>query len=148
MPGQDLQDPALIALADHLHSTAIRVLRRVRSVDADTGLSGPRLSLLSVLLYGGPSTVTALADAEQVRPPTISRMVKDLEWQGLVRRNPDPVDGRVQRIRITPEGRQLLEGARRRRVESLARDLASLPPSDRATLERAIDALRPLTGLP
>ena len=144
---QDHPDPAVTALADRLPSTAVRVLRRVRPVDAQTGLSGPRLSLLSVLVLRGPATITELAEVEQVKPPTISRMVKDMEWAGLVGRRPDPNDGRVQRIRATAEGRAVLEEGRRRRVESLALDLAQLGADERAALDRAVAILAPLTGL-
>lgn len=147
MPRQDQSDPAVTALADRLHSTAVRVLRRVRPVDAQTGLSGPRLSLLSVLVYGGPATITGLAEIEQVKPPTVSRMVKDMEWDGLLSRSPDPEDGRVQRISVTERGRALLEEGRRRRIAALARDLATLSPGDRALLDRAVAVLAPLVGL-
>ncbi len=134
-------DPALTALADRLHSTAIRVLRQVRSVDKDTGLSAPRLSLLSVLVFRGPATITELAEAEQVRPPTISRMVKDMEFDGLVSRSPDASDGRVQRIAATERGRQILNRGRQRRVEALAERIASLSAADRRIVQRALDVL-------
>ena len=53
-----------------------------------------------------------LAAAEQVRPPTISRLVKDLERHGLVSRKADPGDERVQKVSATAKGRRLLqEGA-------------------------------------
>ena len=57
-------------IADRLHSAAIHLLRRLRREDATTGLSAPRLSALSVIVFGGPLTLGELANAEQVRPPT------------------------------------------------------------------------------
>ena len=73
-------------VADRLHSAAIHLLRRVRVRDAESGLTPSRLSALSVIVFAGPIRVGDLATAEQVRPPTISRLVKELETDGLVRR--------------------------------------------------------------
>jgi DNA-binding MarR family transcriptional regulator len=137
------QDPE--RTAGRLHSAAIHLLRRLRAEDAASGLSAPRLSALSVIVFAArPPTLGELAEAEQVRPPTISRLVKELEAEGLVERLPDPDDRRVQRVRATDEGRRLLREGRARRVEALARDLESLPPGDLATLEAAADLLERL----
>jgi hypothetical protein len=70
--------------ADRLHSAAIHLLRRLRREDAKSGLSAPRLSALSVLVFGGPLTLGELANAEQVRPPTMTRLVTALEADGRV----------------------------------------------------------------
>ena len=76
--------------------------------DEASGLSAPQLSALSVVVFAGPITMGELAVAEQVRPPTISRLIKGLETDGLVERANDPNDERVQRISTTPNGRRLL----------------------------------------
>ncbi len=89
-------------VADRLHSAAIHLLRRLRREDDASGLSAPRLSALSVVVFGGPVTIGALAAAEQVRVPTMSRLVAALEADGLVRRKPDVDDGRVVRVAATP----------------------------------------------
>src|ERR687883_145288 len=86
----DVQQDAATRLADRLHSAAIHLLRRLRREDARTGLSGPRLSALSVVVFAGPRTLGELAAAEQVRPPTMTRLVQALEREGLVARDPDP----------------------------------------------------------
>src|SRR2546422_8012933 len=78
--------PPTRAIADRLHSAAIHVLRRLRVEDKAIGLSGPRASALSVIVFRGPIAMGALAEAEQVRPPTITRLVASLERVGLVRR--------------------------------------------------------------
>lgn len=117
-------------LADRLHSLAIHLLRRLRTQDAASGLTGPRLSALSVIVFGGPVTLGELAAAEQVRPPTMTHIVRALERQRLVRREADPGDRRVVRLHPTPRGRTLLIEGRRRRVEQLARRLTELPRDD------------------
>ncbi|HEX5386267.1 MAG TPA: MarR family transcriptional regulator [Gemmatimonadales bacterium] len=131
----------LAPLADRLHSAAVHLLRGLRRVDAATGLSAPRLSALSVLVFGGPCTLRALADAEQVRPPTMVRLVQALEQQGLVARQPDPHDRRAIRLRATARGRRLLQRGRARRIALLAGELRTLGDPDRATLARAVDLL-------
>ncbi len=136
--------PEDVGAADRLHSAAIRLLRRLRAEDRAAGLSGPRLSALSVIVFGGPLTLGELAAAEQVRPPTISRLVAGLERDGLVRRVPDENDLRVTRVETSAAGRRLLKKGRARRVERLAHDLARLPASERAALGRALGALEAL----
>jgi DNA-binding MarR family transcriptional regulator len=125
-------------LADRLHSAAIHLLRWLRHEDTATGLSAPRLSALSVIVFGGgPVTLGQLAAAEQVRPPTMTRLVNGLEADGLVTRDPDPGDARVTWIRATAEGRALLQAGRARRVAALARPLAALTAEERTVLARA-----------
>lgn len=135
---------AEVRTADRLHSAAIHLLRRLRVVDRETGLSGPRLSALSVVVFGGPVTVTELAEAEQVSAATVSRMTKEMEGEGLVERFPDPDDGRVQRIRATDRGRRILEEGRRARVGVLATRIGELGSGDREVLDRAVELLEEL----
>ena len=128
-------------LADRLHSAAIHLLRRLRREDDASGLPAPQLSALSVIVFGGPITLGALASAEQVRPPTITKVVSTLEKAGLVEREVDSEDRRVVRVRSTPRGARLLQEGRQRRVAMLAGSLADLSAADRALLERAASVL-------
>lgn len=141
IPASGELDPEIVALADRLHSTAIHLLRRVRGEDTAMGLTPPRASALSVIVFGGPITLGELAVAEQVRPPTVSRLVHDLEEAGLVGVHPDPHDGRVRVAEATAEGRALLTEGRTRRVARLARALAALTVAKRKTLVRAAGIL-------
>jgi DNA-binding MarR family transcriptional regulator len=127
--------------ADRLHSAAIHLLRRLRREDAQSGLSAPRLSALSVLVFGGPLTLGELANAEQVRPPTMTRLVTALEADGLVTREPDASDGRLTRIRATPNGRTLLLRGRARRVAALTAEVRALAPDEREVLDAAVTVL-------
>ena len=128
-------------LADKLHSAAIHLLRRLRREDDASGLPAPQLSALSVIVFGGPITLGALAHAEQVRPPTITKVVGALEEAGLVAREVDPDDRRIVRVTSTPRGARLLQEGRRRRVAALAASLADLAADDRALLARAVPVL-------
>jgi DNA-binding MarR family transcriptional regulator len=134
-------DDGAMALADRLHSAAIHLLRRLRVQDDASGLSAPRLSALSVIVFRGPLTLGELARAEQVRPPTITRLVRELERDGLVRRREDPDDRRIQRVQATRAGERLLQAGRARRVAALTESLRSLPVADRKLLERATGVL-------
>ena len=128
-------------LADKLHSAAIHLLRGVRREDAAAGLPPAQLSALSVLVFGGPMTIGRLAEAEQVRSPTMSRIAAALERAGLVTRAPDPADARVTVVTATAVGRELLLAGRRRRVGVLEERLGALPDDERAALEQALGAL-------
>src|ERR671930_2056050 len=127
------------AAADKLHSASIHVLRRVAREDPASGLSAARLSALSVLVFGGPRTLGELAAAERVRPPTMTNIVRGLEEAGLVRREADPTDGRVARVRATPKGERILQRARERRIASLAERLSSLSPDEIARVHEAAE---------
>src|SRR3954464_13992231 len=90
-----------LELADRLHSAAIHLLRRLRREDDASGLPAPQLSALSVIVFARPNPLGALAPAEQVRPPTITKLVTTLEDAGLVERETDPDDRRIVRVRAT-----------------------------------------------
>ena len=130
--------------ADRLHSVAIHLLRRLRREDDASGLPAPQLSALSVLVFAGPQTLGALAAAEQVRPPTITRLIKTLEAAGLVEREVDAADRRVTRIQATARGIRLLHEGRRRRVASLSASLRELSARDRGLVERALPVIERL----
>lgn len=132
---QELRSPARVA--DRLHSTAIQLLRRLRSEDRRTGLSGPRASALSVVVFGGPVTLGELAAAEQVKPPTMTRLVTAMEAQGLVKREGDASDARVVRVRATPKGIRILQEGRARRIARLQAALQDLSDEELALLGRA-----------
>ena len=133
--------PSPADVADSLHSAAIHLLRRVRREDEATGLTGARLSALSVVVFGGPLTVGQLAAAEQVRSPTASKLVTELEALGLVTRESSPSDRRVTEVRATARGRWMLQAGRRRRVANLAARLADLGADELAVLDRAAGIL-------
>lgn len=128
-------------LADRWHSLAIHLLRRLRREDVKAGLTGPRLSALSVIVSGGPITLGDLAAAEQVKPPTMTRLVRALESEGLVRRENDPRDGRIVRLRATTKGQGLLSEGRARRVRRLASVLAELAPAERDAMNGAAEIM-------
>jgi len=135
-------EPRSEALADQLHSAAIHLLRHLRKEDDASGLSAPRLSALSVVVFGGPLTLGQLAAAEQVKPPTMTRIVTGLEKEGLVNRIGDPRDRRLTRIQATIKGQKVLTAGRARRVEKLAAAVRDLRGSELAELTRGVQLLQ------
>lgn len=129
------------AIAMRLHSVAIHLLRRVRRDDPRTGLSAPRASALSVLVFGGPRTIGELAVAEQVTPPTMTRLVSGLEAERYVTRKADPVDGRAVRVVATARGRRALEEGRERRVQHVLKLLRHLDAAEIDAVGHAVEHL-------
>src|SRR5271169_1507023 len=118
-PGQaEKRSQGRLETADRLHSAAIHLLRLVRKQDALAGVGPAQLSALSVLVFGsggGAMTLGQLAAAEQVKPPTMTRIVTGLERSGLAERVSDSRDARRVQIRATPKGQRLLMKGRQRR---------------------------------
>ena len=138
-----LAGSAVFQTADRLHSAAIHLLRRLRVRDRESGIGPAQLSALSVLVFGGARSLGELADAEQVRPPTMSRIVTGLERAGLVRRRATE-DGRRVRLEATAKGTKILWKGRKRRVQSLAQALSSLSEDDRRRLTELSGLLQQL----
>src|SRR5579863_2314886 len=133
-----------IAAADRLHSAAIHLLRRVRKQDAVSGVGPAQLSALSVLVFVGPRTLGELAAAEQIKPPTMSRIVAGLSRSRLVEITRDPHDARRMQIRASGKGMRLLQQGRKRRIEYLAAHLDSLTPDELARLSAAAEIMETL----
>lgn len=132
----------VLTVADQLHSAAIHLLRRVRKQDVATGEGPARLSALSVLVFGGAKTLGELAAAEQVKPPTMSRIVAGLDRSRLITITADPHDARRMRICATAKGKRLLQKGRQLRITYLASQLAALPPEELAKLGQAVEILK------
>ena len=133
-------------VADRLHSLAIHLLRRLRRVDSESRLTGPRLSALSVVVFGGPITLSDLASAEQVSRPTMTRLVQALEREGLLQRTQDKDDARIARVAATPRGLRVMREGRERRVQMLASLLQALPAAELKAVRKAIVSLEPIVA--
>lgn len=141
MPRSSPINYPVLTVADRLHSAAIHLLRRVRKQDIATGEGPARLSALSVLVFGGPKTLKELAAAEQVKPPTMSRIVSGLARSCLVEITEDSEDARRLRIVATPKGTRLLQRGREMRIAYLASQLERLTPDELSQLGDAVEIL-------
>lgn len=131
--------------ADRLHSASIHLLRGLRKRDRESGIGPSQLSALSVLAFAGPRSLAELAEAEQVKPPTMSRIVAALQRARLVHIKTDKSDGRAVVISASEAGVRLMQRARTRRVESLARALAALPELRIEQLRQAAEMIEGLS---
>ncbi|MGE0046484.1 MAG: MarR family winged helix-turn-helix transcriptional regulator [Hyphomonadaceae bacterium] len=131
------QAPNPTHVAERIHAAAIRLLRSVRAADAETPLSSPKLSALSVLAFAGPQSLKSLAAAEQVKPPTMSKLVAALEAEGLAIKRADKEDKRGVRIEATAKGRAVMEEGRKRRLALLKKNMKGLSERELQTLDAA-----------
>jgi len=136
--------PPDTALAARLRLAVTRLARRLRK-EAEPGITPTMLAALSSIGHAERLTMSDLCAAEQVQPPTMTRVVAAMVEAGLVLREPDADDRRVAWVRLTAEGKKLLERSRRRKEEFLGRGLRSLEPRELTVLEEAAGILERLT---
>ena len=128
-------------IADRLHSAAIRLLRRLRLNDKASGVGPAQLSALSILVFRGPMSLKNLAEAEQVKPPTMSRVVAGMIRHGLAHQQSNASDRRCLVIAPTEKGIRVLQEGRERRVTSLAAALVKLTPKQKRRLGRSAELI-------
>ena len=137
---------SVAGLAEGLRPAVMRLARRLRQVRADgLDLTPSQLSTMGTLARADDQPIGALAAAERVAAPSMTRVVNALEERGLVVRAPDPDDRRQSLVSLTASGRDLLLLNRRRRSEWLARRIAELDADDREVLRRAVGILERIT---
>jgi DNA-binding MarR family transcriptional regulator len=125
-------------LAERLHSAAIHLLRRLRVQDLASGVGPAKLSALSALVFSKrPLSLSELATAEQVKNPTMSRLVSAMERDGLVTTETMKSDARSIHITPTDRGKNLLLAGKKRRVDSLAKAIGALNESQLKEMENA-----------
>jgi DNA-binding MarR family transcriptional regulator len=136
-----VKDTFRLEVADRLHSAAIHLLRHARKQDVLARQAPAQLSALSVLVFGGPMALGQLASAEQVKAPTMSRIVAGLKRSGLAKIETDSKDARRIRVTATPKGKRLLQQARARRIQLLTDTLSGLKETELDTLIHAAELM-------
>jgi DNA-binding MarR family transcriptional regulator len=136
------------ALAVGLVVVLERMVALLRSLSQPDQLSMTSASTLSTLNREGPCRLTALATRQGVTQPAMTQLIARLQESGLVRREPDPVDGRVVQVSITAEGKALIARRREQRSRHIAALLAQLDPGHRAALAAALPAMDALAAAP
>jgi len=123
-------------------------LRSLRKVDEASGLAGPRASALSVLVFRGAQSLGELAAAEGVKPPTMSRLVKAMQAEGLVETEAAKHDQRAVRIAASARGRRLMLRGREKRLAALRELLRDASAEERKALEMVVGLLGRALGKP
>ena len=132
------------ALASTLRLSVMRLARRLRAQRAATDLGLTHLATLSTLDIHGQMTPGELAAHERVQPPSMTRVIATLEERGLVVREPHPTDGRQVLVQLSPAGREMLRGDRRRRDAWLSQRMCALDPDELELLHRVAPILERL----
>lgn len=123
------------------HHLCIVLLRTLRKVDEANGFSGPRASALSVLVFRGPQSLGELAAAEGVKPPTMSRLVKAMQAEGLVESEAAEHDQRAVRIAASAKGRRLMLRGRAKRLAAIRELLRDASAGEKKALETVVGLL-------
>jgi DNA-binding MarR family transcriptional regulator len=139
--GSDAERAARLRLA------ILRLSRRLRQQVAG-GVTSSQVSALATVERLGTPTLGELASSEQVQPPSMTKIVVGLETAGLVARQEDDSDGRIVRVKLTGEGRRVLQRSRSLRNAYLVRRLRRLSPDERAALEDVVSLLEHLVEQP
>src|SRR3954462_2148144 len=128
-------------LAAQLRPALLRLTRIIRNQRVDMSVTLTQLSAMATLRKHGPVSAGELAALERVQPPSMTKVLANLEERGLVRRDVHPTDRRQAVLAITSAGEELLESERRSRDLWLTRRLATLSPDERALLQRVVPIL-------
>jgi DNA-binding MarR family transcriptional regulator len=121
------------------------LMRRLRQVQVEGELTLPENSALVRLDRGGPATPSALARLERISPQSMGATLAALEARGLIKRQPDPNDGRRTVMSVTEAGQQVLGDKRNARTEQLARALeVDFTPAELKQLMAAVPLLERL----
>jgi DNA-binding MarR family transcriptional regulator len=134
----------IAGLASQLRLSVFRLGRKLRR-QAESGITQTQLAALSTMERHGPLTAGELAAHEQIQKPTCTTVIAALMDLGLIERTPDPLDGRVAWLSVSPAGRRVLQQVRKRHTAYLARRMRLLTPDEIETLDRATHILERLT---
>jgi DNA-binding MarR family transcriptional regulator len=142
------QDSAVVNRAEEdvarLRTVISRISRRLRPTAAGSKFTRTEVSVLEAVAKRGPIRLSDLAVAEGFNPTMVSRLVRNLEGQGLIRRHPDPGDGRAALVDVTSAGRRLFERIQAERTDQLSLELSTLKAEDRTVVLDAVPALERL----
>ncbi len=144
-PKPNSPDASTLELAEALRVATGRLSRRLREESQLGDFTWSPLKVIGRLERDGPATVTALAQAEGVRPQSMGATVAELRAAGLVEGTPDPSDGRQTVLSLTEQCRKALKAARAAKQDWLARALeARLTPAERERLANVVPLLERL----
>lgn len=140
------QKATIAELASLLRPSLLRLTRLIRLQRADMSVTLTQISAMSALEKCGPMSAGELAAFERVQPPSMTKVLVNLEERGLVQRATHPSDKRQAIISITDAGRELIDSERRSRDAWLSQRLAELTPDERALLRDVMPVLDKLAG--
>jgi DNA-binding MarR family transcriptional regulator len=130
-----------VEMVARLRGVISRLARRLNASSTDEGLTPTQYSVLGLIAVRGPLGLTDLTDLEGLNPTMLSRVVRKLDDEGLIRRQPDPADQRAVRVQVTLAGAEVHERIRTHRTQVLYACLERLPVEVTDELLRAVPML-------
>ncbi|MDN4059511.1 MarR family transcriptional regulator [Massilia sp. YIM B02769] len=140
LPNPVLTPAERFSMALHATAREWRIAIDKRLKDLGVGQSG-WMTIAMIAKAREPLSQRALADLLGIEGPSVVSMLDRLERDGLVRREPSPLDRRVKLAHLTDDGRALYAKVRE---EADAFRSAMLDGLDPATLNAAADLLEGL----
>ncbi len=139
-------DVASLSSIDEVNRLRLVLLRTARNIRTHSigDVTQSQVAVLATLSHHGDSTIGQIADHEHVQPPSASRIVSNLERQGLVVRRTDGEDRRRVLIGLSPEGKEYLAEVRRAGTSWLGSRLSGLGDDELARLGAALPVLERL----
>ncbi len=142
-PAAPTLDPTEV---DRLRLALLRVVRKIRT-STDESITPSQVAVLSTLSLHGPSTVGQIAEYENVKPPSASRIVSALEERGFIKRTPHVRDARSHTVALTPAAEKWLKKNRATEATWLSGQLEQLTAKDVKALKAVVPALEHLLEL-
>ncbi|HEX5406789.1 MAG TPA: MarR family transcriptional regulator [Pseudonocardiaceae bacterium] len=133
-----------VELVGRLRGVIGKLARKLNDTSTGEGLTPTQYSVLGLIRKRGPLGLAELTDLEGLNPTMVSRIVRRLDDDGLIRRLPDPSDLRAVRVEITPAGELVHGRILTLRTSALAGWLELLPADTMATLLGAVPAMEAL----
>lgn len=147
MPETTLDTAADTAAVNALRMGVLRLARRLRQLHVDRTLSLAEMSAIGTLARCGAMSLGELARAEHVQPPSMTRIIAELEGRGLVRLEPHPQDKRLKLVAATGQATAILAACQAQRNEWLTGLAAQLDEEEWAKLREAAPVLHKLAHL-
>ncbi|GAA2894335.1 MarR family transcriptional regulator [Actinoplanes cyaneus] len=121
-----------------------QLVRFLRQLEGPDNPSSVALAVLRRLSEEGPARVTDLARMTRASQPGMTQLVGRMEKSALVRRVPDPTDGRGVLVEVTEEGRAVVIRTLAHYATTLDHLFDELEPADRDAIVQALPALERL----
>ncbi len=129
-----------------LRGVVNRLARQFNTSATHEGLTPTQASVLGLIAFRGPMTLTDVATLEGLNPTMVSRVIGRLDELGLIARTPSTTDLRVAYVEATERGRRTHERIKDEKGRVIAEGLDRLSDRDREAIIAALPGLEALSG--
>ena len=121
-----------------------RLARQLNASSTAEGLTPSQASVLGLVVFRGPLSLSELADLEGLNPTMLSRVVGRLQELELIRRIPDPADLRSASVTSTEAGQEVDRRVKAQRASVVSECVDQLLAEEQEALSAALPALEAL----